>query len=246
MGGKASKNADFRSSVEKYVNQTFEQNCTTNGTCSQSLALGNINVNASGNCRITFENICKFDMDAQCNMTNAIDKLVPNIQNQDPKFIDELGKLLKDKNGNALFDRANIQHKSLTTITNAFKQSCATNTGSYQNIKSGDLDITCNDNSTFEMRNKSNHSANCITNMLNTAIDNIPETSKTEESNKNESPDTSNFVEPNKGFDSVDVAIMCVASIIIVLVLRKLFTKNTQNNFSYPPKGYVSLPNYTY
>ena len=169
MGGKASKSADFRSSVEKHVNQTFEQNCTTNGTCSQSTAVGNMNVNASGNCGLTFENTCKFDMDASCNMTNAIDELAPDIQNQDPNFVDELGKLLKDENGNPLFDRGNIQHKPLKTITNAFKQKCATNTGSYQSIKSGDLNITCNDNSTFEMRNKSNHSANCITNMLNTA-----------------------------------------------------------------------------
>lgn len=168
MGGQASKSAEYRSQLERHINQTFEQQCTTNGVCSQSLVLGNLNIDATGNCKITFENECKFDGDAQCNMTNALQSLAPQLKSQDPKLIDELGKMLDGK-----FDRTNIQSQTIESITNAFKQKCATNTGSYQSIKSGDISIRCSDQSTFRMRNKAAHSANCITNMVNQAIDNI-------------------------------------------------------------------------
>lgn len=220
-GQSSETEVNFRANVEKHVNQIFSKNCSTSSTCVQSIDIGgDLNVQAHGDCVVEFKNTCK--QTSGCNMQQSVQDILPYLRDDelDREFVDELGKLLTDKDGKPAFDKTTVKGVSLQTLNQVFNNHCGAESASYQAIESkGDVNIKCYDQSTIKMLNEANHTAVCATDLASQAMDKLFAKKRGEEK---EAEDSSPLDALVRGALKHKVAIACIAIVALAYIfLRK-------------------------
>lgn len=233
MGGSSSKSKSvtFKSDVERRINNAFAQSCTTTGTCSQSIHIGDADIWLDGeNCEVDLINDCILELKGECNMTNAVKSLLPELRAQDDKFIDSVGKQLM-VNGKPAFDHANIKHVDDEFIVNTFTQTCETNSSSFQsNTIKDHLEVHCTRNGgKFVMGNKARHASRCVANMVNKAIDDLNESDGSTSSDSSTDKGTSPSHTSDADVEELEQKLIIFTGVIVITMILMIIVMITFN-----------------
>lgn len=221
MGGANSRptSLNFRQHMEKKVNQNFSQNCQVKSDCTQGMEFKSLKIEASDNCNVSITNQCKQTGKATCKMSSIVGNMVDDLKKQDPDFIDRVGRQFS-RRGKPLFTNANVNDVKLEDIEQAISQKCGANSANYQSIQSGDTWIKCSDQSTVEIGNKAIHEGSCMTNLLNSVIDDMTEDIKDIHTTDVITEDDSN--DSNKKDNTKDIIIVIMLVVLLLLLLVKI------------------------